>query len=116
PATRPGFIAPSPPRLPSPSPVPPSPPAPDSSLEPSRSTALSTRTATAYSYVRHERGPELVSPNEVPSGWSPDPNIASVESVSELQVLRERLYQLAVHGCFVVGISSGSDAATSRAR
>jgi Mrp family chromosome partitioning ATPase len=48
---------------------------------------------------------------DVPKGWSPHPTLTQQEASEELTSLRDQLYRLAVHECFVVGVSSGPEMA-----
>jgi Mrp family chromosome partitioning ATPase len=48
---------------------------------------------------------------DVPKGWSPHPTLTQNEVSEELTALRDQLYRLAVHECFVVGVSSGPEMA-----
>jgi Mrp family chromosome partitioning ATPase len=48
---------------------------------------------------------------DVPKGWSPHPTLTQQEASEELTALRDQLYRLALHDCFVVGVSSGPEMA-----
>jgi Mrp family chromosome partitioning ATPase len=74
----------------------------------------STALAIARPYVARTRSePPAASSivSDVPKGWSPHPTLTQLEVSEELTALRDQLYRLAVHECFVVGVSSGPEMA-----
>jgi hypothetical protein len=48
---------------------------------------------------------------DVPKGWAPHPTLVQNDASEELAALRDQLYRLAAHECFVVGVSSGPEMA-----
>jgi Mrp family chromosome partitioning ATPase len=71
---------------------------------------------TSYSIVRREIPDDIVAPRDVLPGWSPDPAVRTTDSLEELRALRDQLYQLALRGSFVVGVSCAPEAASAKSR
>jgi Mrp family chromosome partitioning ATPase len=87
---------------------------PPAAHAPATMDETSTALAIARPHVARTRSEPPAASSvvcDVPKGWSPHPTLTQQEASEELTALRDQLYRLAVHECFVVGVSSGPEMA-----
>lgn len=89
-------------------------PASRSTPPPPSSSAKQKLQGTGYSHLSSnppgER--ELVQARSIPPGWAPDPNV----STDARRELRDKLFPLALEGCFVVVVAGNPDPVESKSR